>query len=150
MDITIKLPDPPPPEIVAAVVDLMARVGAESTVASNAEWTVDRAVKMLRDTNARTILFVEAAVSGEGWVDGEAFRRQWGETALRGPSASITRAIKRGAEQGLWSEEITPPFTPTTPDKNGWSKTGGYYLAEGLLPIFAEALKCLREKGEGG
>lgn len=114
---------------------------------TDAEWTVDRAVKMLRDTNARTILFVEAAVAGEGWVDGKAFRAQWGDNALRGPSASITRAIKRGSEQGLWSADITPPFTPTTPDKSGWSKTGGYYLAEGLLPIFTDALTRLREKG---
>jgi hypothetical protein len=147
VEIVIRLPDPPPAEVMSAVADLLARIGPGATVSTDAEWTVDRAVKMLRDTNPRTILFVEAAVEGEGWVDGEKFRADQGETALRGPSASITRAIKRGAEQGLWSPDITPPFRPTTPDKGGWSKTGGYYLADGLLPIFTEALARLREKG---
>ncbi|MEV0487258.1 hypothetical protein AB0I69_42500 [Streptomyces sp. NPDC050508] len=147
MEITIKLPDPAPPGVMAAVADLIARIGPNATVATNTEWTVDRAVKLLRDTNRRTLLFVEAAIEGEGWVDGAAFREKQGETALRGPSQSITKAIKRGAEQGLWSPDITPPFTPTTPEKEGWSKTGGYYLADGLLPIFTEALKRLRERG---
>lgn len=149
MKITIELPEPVPPEILAAVSELLARVGSGATVATDAEWTVERVVKMLRDTNARTILFVEAAVEGDGWLDGKAFRRKWGETALRGPSQSITKAIKRGAEQGHWSAGITPPFTPTTPDKAGWSKTGGYYLGDGLVPVFREALKVLREKGGG-
>lgn len=30
----------------------------------------------------------------------------WGESALRGPSQSITKAIKRGAEHGHWSPDI--------------------------------------------
>ncbi|MET7913966.1 hypothetical protein ABZS98_38290 [Streptomyces avermitilis] len=147
MEITIKFPDPAPPEVLAALSDLMQRVGSSATVTTDAEWTVDRALKMLRDTNSRTLMFVEEAVEGEGWVDGPAFRAKWGESALRGPSQSITKAIKRGAEQGLWSLDITPPFRPTTPDKEGWSKTGGYYLAEGLLPIFSEAMTRLKEKG---
>lgn len=150
MEILIRLPDPAPPEVLSAVADLMARIGPGATVSTDTEWTVDRAVKMLRDTNARTLLFVEAAIEGEGWVDGNAFRAKWGQTALRGPSQSITKAIRRGAEQGYWSPNITPPFRPTTPDKNGWSKTGGYYLADGLLPVFTEAMAILREKGAGG
>ncbi|WP_367575262.1 hypothetical protein [Streptomyces griseoaurantiacus] len=147
MEIVIRVPDPAPPEVLSAIADLMARIGPGATVTTDAEWTVDRAVKLLRDTNARTLLFVEAAIEGKGWVDGPAFRAKWGERALRGPSQSITKAIKRGAEQGHWSPDITPPFRPTTPDKDGWSKTGGYYLAEGLLPIFAEAMAILRSKG---
>ncbi|MEU3036546.1 hypothetical protein [Streptomyces griseoaurantiacus] len=147
MEIVIRVPDPAPPEVLSALADLMARIGPGATVTTDAEWTVDRAVKLLRDTNARTLLFVEAAIEGEGWVDGPAFRAKWGDGALRGPSQSITKAIKRGAEQGHWSPGITPPFRPTTPDKDGWSKTGGYYLADGLLPIFAEAMAILRGKG---
>ncbi|MEV6179903.1 hypothetical protein [Streptomyces sp. NPDC052015] len=146
MEIIIKLPDPAPPEALAALSDLMKRLGPPATVTTDAEWTVDRAVKMLRDTNARTLLFVEAAVEGGGWLDGNAFREQWGDSALRGPSQSITKAIKRGAEEGHWSPDITPPFRPTTPDKEGWSKTGGYYLADGLLPVFTEALAVLRKE----
>ncbi|MFC9166029.1 hypothetical protein ACFTZ8_35150 [Streptomyces fungicidicus] len=146
MKITIECADPAPPEIVAAVTDLMARLGPPTAVTTDPGWTVDRAVKLLRDTNARTVLLVEAAVAGNGWVDGPSFREQWGENAFRGPTQSLTKAIKRGAEQGHWPSDIVPPFTPTTPDKAGWSKTGGYYLGEGLVPVFAEALKVLREK----
>ncbi|PNV30901.1 hypothetical protein C1708_33015 [Streptomyces sp. DH-12] len=147
MEITIKLPDPASPEVIAALADLLARIGSDATVTTDAEWTVDRAVKLLRDTNARTLVLVEAAIEGEGWVDGPSFRAKWGETALRGPSQTITKAIRRGAERGDWSPEITPPFKPTTPDKQGWSKTGGYYLADGLLPVFTEAMRVLREQG---
>ncbi|MEU5181117.1 hypothetical protein AB0G49_13805 [Streptomyces longwoodensis] len=146
MEITIRLPDPAPPEVLSAIADLMARIGPGATVSTDTEWTVDRAVKMLRDTNARTLLFVEAAIQGDGWLDGNAYREKWGDRALRGPSQSITKAIKRGADNGLWSPDITPPFRPTTPDKEGWSKTGGYYLADGLLPIFSEALDVLRKE----
>jgi hypothetical protein len=146
VDITIRLPDPPPPEIVAAVADLIARIGPGATVSTDTEWTVERAVKLLRDTNPRTLLFVEAAIEGNGWVDGPAFRAKRGETALRGPSQSITKAIKRGDEQGHWSPDITPPFRPAAPDKSGWSKTGGYYLADGLLPVFTEAMNIPRDK----
>ncbi|MEV7064356.1 hypothetical protein AB0N97_16335 [Streptomyces collinus] len=32
-------------------------------------------------------------------------------------------------------------------DKSGWCKTGGYYLAKELVPVFAEALRVLKEKG---
>ncbi|MER7937902.1 MULTISPECIES: hypothetical protein [unclassified Streptomyces] len=149
MELVLRVPDPAPPEIMSAVADLIrltASIGSGVTATTDTEWTVDRAVKMLRDTNARALLFVEAAIEGEGWVDGPAFRAKEGEGALRGPSASITRAIKRGAERGHWSAAITPPFKPTTPDKEGWSKTGGYYLADGLLPVFTEAMTILREK----
>lgn len=119
MDITIRLPDPPPPEIVTAVAELIARIGPGATVSTDTEWTVDRAVKLLRDTNARTLVFVEAAIDGNGWVDGPAFRAKWGDTALRGPSQTITKAIKRGAGQGHWSPGITPPLRPTTPERAG-------------------------------
>ncbi|MEU6258647.1 hypothetical protein [Streptomyces sp. NPDC047043] len=149
MKIVIELPDPAPASVFAALADLMARIGPGATVTTDTEWTVDRAVKMLRDTNARTLLFVEAAIEGEGWVDGPAFRERWGETALRGPSQSITKAIKRGAEQGHWSPDITPPFQPTTPDKNGWSKTSGYYLSDGLLSVFTEAMSILKTEKKG-
>jgi hypothetical protein len=147
VEIVIRYPDPAPAEVLTAITDLMARLGPGASIETDAEWTVDRAVKLLRDTNARTVLLVEAAVEGDGWVDGPAFREKWGETAFRGPTQSITKAIKRGAEQGHWSANIAPPFTPTTPDKSGWSKTGGYYLEDGLVPIFRDALRVLKEKG---
>ncbi|MEU0756551.1 hypothetical protein [Streptomyces albogriseolus] len=31
----------------------------------------------------------------------------------------------------------------------GWSKTCGYYLADGLLPVFTEAMRVLKEQGSG-
>ncbi|MFD9248422.1 hypothetical protein [Streptomyces bottropensis] len=148
MKITIECDEPVPPKIDAAVAALIDRLGEHGArVTTDPGWTVDRAVKLLRDTNARTIVFVEAAVAGEGFVNGKTFREHGGDNAFRGPSQSITKAIKRGAEQGLWPADIQRPFTPTTPDKSGWSKTGGYYLADGLVPVFAEALKVLKEKG---
>lgn len=152
MDLTIKLsvPDPPPPEIVRAITDLIDRIGPGATVERDTEWTVDRAVKLLRDTNARTALLVEAAVEGDGWADGLAFRRKYGENALRGPSQSIRKALKRGAEQGHWSSDIAHPLTATTPDKPSWSKTGGYYLDKGLVPVFREAIREMRGTGELG
>ncbi|MFB8025976.1 MULTISPECIES: hypothetical protein [unclassified Streptomyces] len=152
MDLTIKLtiPDPPPPELVRAITDLIDRIGPGATIERDTEWTVDRAMKLLRDTNGRTILLVEAAVEGDGFADGPAFREKNGETALRGPSQSITKALKRGAEQGHWSADIAHPLTPTTPDKKGWSKTGGYYLDKGLVPVFREAIRVMRGTGELG
>ncbi|MFC9620076.1 hypothetical protein ACFTXM_08790 [Streptomyces sp. NPDC056930] len=147
MKITIEVPDPPTPELVAALADLMARIGPDASVATDDEWTVDRAVKLLRDTNARTTLLLEAAIEGDGFADGQAFREKYGDNALRGPSQSITKAIKRGAEQGHWSASIAQVLKPTTPDKEGWSKTGGYYLAEGLIPVFREAIRRMRATG---
>ncbi|AWI32721.1 hypothetical protein [Streptomyces tirandamycinicus] len=149
MKITIECEDPAPPELVAAVTDLMARIGPQASVSTDDGWTVERAEKLLRDTNPRTLLLFDAAIEGEGWVDGPAFREKWGDNALRGPSQTITKAIKRGAERGHWSADITPPFTPTTPDKSGWSKTGGYYLGDGLLPVFREAMKRYKERSRG-
>ncbi|MFF7328262.1 hypothetical protein [[Kitasatospora] papulosa] len=149
MDLTIKLnvPDPPPREIVAAIAALIDRIGPGVTIERDTEWTVERAVQLLRDTNLRTTLLIEAAVEGGGFADGPAFREKNGENALRGPSQSITKAIKRGAEQGLWSAEIAHPLTPTTPDKGSWSKTGGYYLAKDLVPVFRAAIDDMRSRG---
>ncbi|MGW7090062.1 hypothetical protein ACWGH2_42135 [Streptomyces sp. NPDC054871] len=147
MKITIECADPAPPEIMRAVADLLAASGTAAgvTVRTDTEWTVDRAVKLLRELDApRPTRLIEAAVEGDGWVDGPAFREKHGVNALRGPTAAITRAIKRGAAQGHWSADIPSPLAPTTPDKDGWSKTGGYYLGEGLVPVFTEALKIYR------
>ncbi|MEU8433840.1 hypothetical protein AB0F18_13115 [Streptomyces sp. NPDC029216] len=83
-------------------------------------------------------------MDGDGWLDGPAFRAQYGERAFYGPSQTITKAIKRGAEQGLWPTDITPPLRPTSPGPEGWSKTGGYRLASGLVPVFREALERLQ------
>ncbi|MEV5194757.1 hypothetical protein AB0K86_19900 [Streptomyces clavifer] len=152
MDLTIKLtiPDPPPPELVRSITDLIDRIGPGATIERDTEWTVERAVKLLRDTNARTALLIEAAVEGNGWVDGPAFREKYGENAMRGPSQSIRKALKRGTEQGHWSADIAHPLTATTPDKQGWSKTGGYYLDKGLVPVFREAIRVMRGTGELG
>ncbi|MEU6632860.1 hypothetical protein ABZ905_31940 [Streptomyces parvus] len=150
MKITIDVPDPVAPELLAALTDLMARIGPGANVTTDDEWTVDRAVKLLRDTNLRTVLLVEAAIEGNGFANGPAFRTKYGDNALRGPSQSITKAIKRGAEQGHWALTISHPLTATTPDKAGWSKTGGYYLDRPLIAVFREAIRRIRATGELG
>ncbi|MFD9575358.1 hypothetical protein ACFWBI_36765 [Streptomyces sp. NPDC059982] len=144
MKLTIEHDEPLPPEVAAALAHLLDRLGAGARVTTDADWTVERLLILMRDVNPRTLLLLDAAIEGQGWVDGPAFRAQWGENSMRGPSQTITRAIKRGAEQGHWPPDITPPIRPTTPDKTGWSKTGGYYLADGLLPLLTEAMRQLK------
>jgi hypothetical protein len=145
VEILIKIPEPVPPETMAAVNELLARVGSDATVDTGTEWTVERAEKLLRDLAPRTMLLMRAAIespAADGWVDGPAFREKYGDGALRGPSQAITKALKRGAEQGHWSPDITPPLKATTPDRAGWSKTGGYYFANNdLQPLFRKALE---------
>ncbi|MFE2433079.1 hypothetical protein ACFXJ5_41065 [Streptomyces sp. NPDC059373] len=121
-------------------------VGAEGVVVStepaDTEWTADRAYRLLRMTNARSLLLIDTAVNGNGWVDGPAYRKEFGEQALRGPSATITKAIKRGAAEGLWSSDIPHPLRATTPAPGqGWSKTGGYFLDAKHLPVFRTAME---------
>ncbi|MFG2408785.1 hypothetical protein ACGFR8_31465 [Streptomyces brevispora] len=151
MEITIKVPDPAPPEIIQAVADLVARIGAGATVTTDTEWTVDRAEKLLRQIQPHTRNLIVAAVEGDGFADGAAFRARHGENSLKGPSQSITKAVKSGAELGYWGRSMTSPIAPTTPDKNGWSKTGGYYLDKSLVPVFAQALATVQQSsGQAG
>ncbi|MFD4933379.1 hypothetical protein [Streptomyces virginiae] len=145
MEITIKVPDPAPPEIIQALAELVARIGPGASVTTDTEWTVDRAEKLLRQIQPHTRNLIVAAVEGKGFADGAAFRKQYGENSLKGPSQSITKAVKAGAELGYWGRSMTSPIKATTPDKNGWSKTGGYYLDKDLVPIFAEALVTVQE-----
>ncbi|MFJ8210577.1 hypothetical protein [Streptomyces sp. NPDC096033] len=147
--LTLEFPDPVPPQVLSAIAELLAKVGAEAAVTVDDEgWNVDRAHLLLRAVNSRARQLLEAAVEGDGWLDGPAFRARYGERAFYGPSQTITKAIKRGAEQGLWPVDITPPLRPTTPGPEGWAKTGGYHLASGLLPIFREAFERLQQKSE--
>ncbi len=44
-------------------------------------------------------------MEGDGFAGGPAFRAKYGDNALKDPSRSITKAIKRGAEHG----ELGPP-----------------------------------------
>ncbi len=44
-------------------------------------------------------------MEGDGFACGPALRAKYGDNALKGPSRSITKAIKRGAEHG----ELGPP-----------------------------------------
>ncbi|MER6520248.1 hypothetical protein ABT246_25755 [Streptomyces sp. NPDC001553] len=144
MKLTIEHDEPLPPEVAAALAALLDRLGTGARVTTDADWTVERLLVLLRDINTRTLTLLDAAVEGNGWVDGPRYREKWGANSMIGPSQTITRAIKRGAEQGHWPADITPPIRPTTPDKAGWSKTGGYYLAEGLLPLLADALNRMK------
>ncbi|MEU7159177.1 hypothetical protein AB0A98_22470 [Streptomyces chrestomyceticus] len=87
---------------------------------------------------ARSLLC--AAVAGGGTVQGDAFRAEWGETALAGPGKSMNAVITSGVKKGWWPNGITRPLTPTGPDRRGWSKTAAYHMLQKLLPLFRDAL----------
>ncbi|MFG2668914.1 hypothetical protein ACGFY6_32335 [Streptomyces sp. NPDC048387] len=97
MKLTLEFPDPVPPQVLSAITELLAKVGAGAAVAVEDDgWTVDRAHLLLRAITPRARQLLEAAVEGGGWLDGPAFRAQYGERAFYGPSQTITKAIKRG------------------------------------------------------
>ncbi|MFE2283761.1 hypothetical protein ACFXDJ_06270 [Streptomyces sp. NPDC059443] len=54
--------------------------------------------------------------------------------------SELLARIGPGAAVSYWGRAIASPLRPTTPDKSGWSETGGYYLDTALIPVFAEAL----------
>lgn len=121
---------------------LAERGGRDLSVTVESEWTADRAAQLLAElrpekTRARALL--RAAVDGDGWVSGDAFRAQHGERALKGPTRAITTAIRRGAEAGWWPPDITKPLIPTAPGKEGWRPTTGYHMPTEALPAFRAA-----------
>ncbi|MEV7031694.1 hypothetical protein AB0N99_15880 [Streptomyces sp. NPDC093272] len=142
MDLTIHVQDATE-DFAREVLAMFA--GAEGVTVATQEapdtvWTADRAYRLLRHTNTRVQLFMSQLVQGDGWLDAYAYREKWGQNSLRGPSAALTKAIKRGAKEGWWSPDIPNPVRPTTPDpQKGWSKTAGYYLDEEHLPAFRAA-----------
>ena len=107
---------------------------------SDPGWTAERALRYVENINDGARLLLRAAIDGDGRADATAFRARHGDSALRGPSTSLTNTLKSGARRGWWPADITPLFPPAELDKGGWSKAACYRLADELLPIFRDVL----------
>ncbi|MGW0828323.1 hypothetical protein [Streptomyces sp. NPDC002845] len=152
MDLTITMKGASEDFVREVLQSFAGAAGVEiATEPADTEWTQDRAYRLLRNSNIRVVLLLSQLVKGDGWLDAHAYREKWGDNALRGPSAALTKAITRGAKAGWWSPDIPNPLRPTTPDPSkGWSKTGGYYLDDEHLPGFRAAMERYGQENRGG
>lgn len=122
----------------AALLDLARRPGT-AVVVGDDTWTPDRADRFVREVQPRGRQLLRTAAEGNGWVDGEAYRQKYGEHALKGPTAAITKAVNRGIEAKWLPEGTTLPLTSTYDGRSSWSKTDGYRLPPHLAAIFRDA-----------
>ncbi|MCF3142195.1 hypothetical protein [Streptomyces platensis] len=104
-------------------------------------WTPERADQFVREVSPKGRRLLHAVAEGEGRVDCEKFREQYGESALHGPSAAITKAVNRGIREGWLPEGTELPLTSTYDGRSSWSKTDGYRLPRHLAVIFCDAFR---------
>jgi hypothetical protein len=102
-------------------------------------WTPERAEQFVQEVSPKGRRLLRAAAEGNGRVDGEKFRAQYGEDALHGPSAAITKAVTRGIRDGWLPEGAELPLNSTYDGRGSWSKTDGYRMPQHLAGIFREA-----------
>lgn len=121
-----------------ALLSAARRPGANVTV-GDPVWTPERAEQFVQEVSPKGRRLLRAAAEGNGRVDGEKFRAQYGDTALHGPSAAITKAVTRGIRDGWLPEGAELPLTSTYDGRSSWSKTDGYRLPPHLAAIFREA-----------
>ncbi|MFH8786971.1 hypothetical protein [Streptomyces roseoverticillatus] len=122
---------------------LMQLLGEHGAVLEHDEeegWTINHAKELIHELNSHAKLLLRACADGEGWVSGGEFREQHGDRALYGPTAAITKAVKRCIRNGKLPEGFTSPINPTyNPDNPSWQKTGGYTMTKSDAKAFAEA-----------
>jgi hypothetical protein len=108
------------------------------------EWTVDRAIALIRDIPMMADRIVRAAAAGNGWADASALRGPSGDDSLRGQTTAITKAIKRGARNGLWPESMPLPVSALyDPNNPSSQRTRGFVMPAELVPVFQEAIRQL-------
>ncbi|MEU3499494.1 hypothetical protein ABZ726_01570 [Streptomyces hundungensis] len=125
-------------ELNGKLLDLVS-AHTETVTVADAVWTPDRADQLLTEINGRARTLLRAITEGEGWVDGEEFRKKYGDNAVQGPTTSITTAVKRGIREGWLPEDAELPLESTYDGRSSWQKTGGYRLPRHLAGIFRDA-----------
>ncbi|GGU44565.1 hypothetical protein [Streptomyces violascens] len=125
-------------EFATGLLDLARQRQATVTV-GDAVWTPERVEHLIREVAPRGRQLLRAVAEGDGWVDGEQYRAAYGDAALRGPSAAITKAVTRGIRDGWLPVGAELPFTSTYDGRSSWQKTGGYRLPRHLAAVFREA-----------
>ncbi|WP_331721192.1 hypothetical protein [Streptomyces sp. NBC_00454] len=130
----------------AKLLALAAELGAVATApetgndsAASADWTSEQAEEVLRKLNGRATDLLRAVADGDGWVDGAHYRATHGETALHGPTAALTKAIKRAIKAGILPEGTANPLTSTYDGHSSWQKTGGYRMDKPTAAAFRAA-----------
>ncbi|WP_331756755.1 hypothetical protein [Streptomyces decoyicus] len=111
------------------------------------EWTVTRAVQLLRDLPAVASQLIREAVAGNGWAPAENLRGPDGKASLRGRSGAITKAVNRGAAAGKWPKEMPVPVQAQyDPENPAYQRTMGYEMPEDLVPVFRAAIDRITEQ----
>ncbi|MGW2724781.1 hypothetical protein [Streptomyces sp. NPDC001492] len=99
-------------------------------------WTVERAESYYRSLPARARRIVKEAVIRDGYVPAEELRDDE-NSSLRGHSAALSRALRRGFMRGLWPENMPAPIEAQGP---GFGKVVGYRMPDDLVQTFFTAI----------
>ncbi|MFD4175138.1 hypothetical protein [Streptomyces anulatus] len=131
-------------EFARKLMQLLNEHGAVEKADVENGWTVELAKELIRELNHRAKTLLRAAADGEGWVSGGEFREEYGDSALYGPTAAITKAVKRCIRNGKLPEDSTSPIKPSyDPDNPSWQKTGGYTMTKHDAKVFSDAFAVL-------
>lgn len=114
-----------------------------STVKLDTTWTVERAEDYYRSLPARARRIVKEAVIRDGYVPAEELRDDE-NSSLRGHSAALSRALRRGFMRGEWPENMRSPIEAQGP---GFGKVVGYRMPDDLVQVFFTAIKKTEDAG---
>lgn len=140
MRITVTI-EHPTKDFQGRLLALLAEHAAEVEV--DATWTVERAEQYYRSLPARARRIVKEAVIRDGYVPAEELR-DTENSSLRGHSAALSRALRRGFMRGDWPEEMRSPIEAQGP---GFGKVAGYRMPDDLVQVFFTAIK--KTEGSG-
>ncbi|MEV6165797.1 hypothetical protein AB0L71_28560 [Streptomyces sp. NPDC052052] len=140
MKITVTI-DQPTGDFQDRLLALLAEHAA--TVELDATWTVERAESYYRCLPARARRIVREAVTRDGYVPADELRDDE-NSSLRGHSAALSRALRRGFRRGEWPENMQSPIEAQGP---GFGKVVGYRMPDDLVQIFHTAIKKTDDSG---
>ncbi|MFE5718723.1 hypothetical protein [Streptomyces erythrochromogenes] len=142
------IPDDLGSELALGILSLLTRHTPLSAAAETAkvfvqsDWTPERAAHLVRDLPARGLTILRAVVGGSGWAGVESLRGPNSEETWKGLSATLSKAVSRGARRGLWPDGIRLPITATVhPDEE--RRIRGFAMPSEIVAPFAEALRTV-------
>ncbi|MGQ4513716.1 hypothetical protein [Streptomyces sp. DW26H14] len=140
MRITVTV-DQPTGEFQDKLLSLLSEHAA--TVEIDTTWTLARAEDYYRSLPDKARKILKEAVMRDGYVPADELRDDE-NASLRGHSAALKRALRRGVMTGKWPENMQPPIEPQGP---GFGKVVGYRMPENLVQTFSTAIKKTDESG---
>ncbi|MER5561213.1 hypothetical protein ABT071_21680 [Streptomyces sp. NPDC002506] len=141
MKITISI-DQPTGDFQKRLLELLADHAANIEI--DTTWSVARAESYYRSLPARARKIVREAAIRDGYVPAEALRENE-DSSLRGHSAALSRALRRGFMRGLWPEDMRPPIEAQGP---GFGKVVGYRMPDDLVSTFYTAIARTETSGD--